>query len=310
MSSPQVANTPFVLTLQRLDETPNGSFRPSARIELTPMLRISGLLLALPGEELRTLLLVLTFVHPNGYVQPSLLELAQALHVSPLRTSFRLRRLARFLWEGRPLVQEWRRESGLHTYAPSAHILGLEESLTSKPTAEPLLYQTAGRDAVIASSRAQYARPREEVEREIAALNGWPWPSKSLSQLREEYLRVSASSANAPPTEPPYSSSLSVTPTPMSTLPTEERAALKQYLITLGVPAEEAESLIARFDPARIRQQIEWLPLRHANHPARLLAAAIEGDYEAPAALRQTPVPTVGPLDVASTSSNTDLPIP
>ena len=47
-----------------------------------------------------------------------------------------------------------------------------------------------------------------------------------------------------------------------------------------------AERLLATQDPQHIRQQLDWLPFRHANHPARLLAAAIEQNYAAPLAAR------------------------
>ena len=69
------------------------SFVPGAMVQITPALRASGLLLSLPAEELRSLLLILTFVHPNGHIQPTLLELAQALRLSQGATRTRMRRL-------------------------------------------------------------------------------------------------------------------------------------------------------------------------------------------------------------------------
>ena len=56
-------------------------------------------------------------------------------------------------------------------------------------------YVAAGREAVIAHSRATYARPREEVEREIALANGWEWPPRTLAERQGE-LRQKAQNAN------------------------------------------------------------------------------------------------------------------
>ncbi len=326
MPSADPTHKPFVLTLQRLAETPDGSFRPGALVQISPALRTSGLLLSLPGEDLKNLLLVLTFAHPNGHVQPSLLELAHALRQPQPLTRSHLRRLERFVWQGSPLLYELKRESGLDAYAPSPHILDIQHEPANWQAQPPApAYRAARREAVIAHSRAAYARPREEVEQEIAALNGWPWPSKSLAETLDTLRQEGLSPANAPPMRSsagpiPISS---VTVPPMSNTPHKEQTPdLQMYLLALGVPQDQARDLLTRFDTARIRRQIEWLPWRKANHPARLLVAAIEGDYEAPAALRHsqdagasTPPSFVpegdSPASVSpSPESVTDLPVP
>jgi hypothetical protein len=66
---------PFVVQHARQDALPDGHFTPSARIAITPGLRASGLLAALPGEEVKTLLAVLSCVTPNGRIEPSLPKL-------------------------------------------------------------------------------------------------------------------------------------------------------------------------------------------------------------------------------------------
>ena len=119
---------PFVLHLLRLDETPGGYFRPGARVAFTPALRASGLLATLSGEDLKSLLLVLTFVHPNGHIQPTLPELSQALRQPQGVTRAQMRRLERLLWQGKPLLHELRRDSGLHGWTPSPRILGVQHT--------------------------------------------------------------------------------------------------------------------------------------------------------------------------------------
>ena len=109
----------------------------------------------------------------------------------------------------------------------------------------------ASREAVIAHSRSQYGRPRDEVERQIVEQMGWD------------------------PIDTPT--------TPEET----ERLEVKNQLLAIGVSKEEAASLIDRFAIENIRQQIEWLPFRGAKSRSRYLIAAIEGNYQAPASARQ-----------------------
>jgi hypothetical protein len=240
---PPSALPPFLVFLHQSDLRPDGSFRPDARLTVTPALRTSGLLLAIPAEELRTLLLVMTFLHPNGHVQPSLSELADALRLPQGMARIRLRRLERFQWQDRPLLHELRRESGLHAFVPSTGILGAENVVKSAPDTHPPI-RAAGRDAVVAHSRATYARPRKEVEEEMARLNGW----KPI---------------NAPSGDP-------------------EADALVGRLVAAGLGRWEASGLIESFGKERVRRQLDWLPYRNARDPVRFLAVAVRDDYDPP----------------------------
>jgi len=234
---------PFVAYLHRADLRPDGSFRPDARLTVTPTLRTSGFLRAVPAEDLRILLLVLTFLHPDGHVQPSLIEIAAALRLPQSMARARLRRLERFRWQDLPLVHELRRENGLHAFIPSAHILGSESVAESAPATDPLR-RAAGRDAVVAYSRKTYARPRAEVEAEMARLNGW----KPIDT----------------PSDDP------------------EADALVSSLIAAGLGRWEAAGLIESFGKERVRRQLNWLPYRNARDPIRFLAAAVREDYDPP----------------------------
>lgn len=287
---------PFTLHLLRLEQTPGGRFVPDAQIAFTPALRASGLLLSLPGEDLKRLLLVLTFVHPNGHIQPTLLELSQALGQPQALTRAQMRRLERFVWQGKPLLHEVRRESGLHGWTPSPRILGMEHAPQETPRTSDApvspAFVAAGREAVIAHSRATYARPREEVEREMALANGWEWPPRTLGERQDE-LRHKAQGAEGslPPAQmtEPFTEPANSLPmnTPSTSIPSAgSHADLRRDLAAWGVPADLIARLLADHDPAKIRNQLDWLPLRNANDPARFLVAAIHKDYAPPASVR------------------------
>ena len=113
-----------------------------------------------------------------------------------------------------------------------------------------------GREAVVAYSRARYAKPREEVERQIGEMMGWAPPDFAGD-------------------DPAVAEG--------------KRKAFKA-MTDLGMPKEQALDLLARFDLGDVERQIAWLPSRNAKNPARFLAAAIEGSYDMPLNLRrQTP---------------------
>ena len=143
---------------------------------------------------------------------------------------------------------------------------------------------------MIAHSRATYARPREEVEREIALANGWEWPPRTMGERKEE-LRQKAQEAdiplpqehaNAPLFHPDNSSHMNAP----SSSPSEPHADLRRDLAAWSVPADLIARLLADHDPAKIRNQLDWLPMRNANDPARFLVAAIRKDYAPPASVR------------------------
>ena len=250
--------TPFVAEVRQQDVLPNGSFRPSARLILTPALHTGGLWHALPGEEIKTLLLLLTFLTPNGWCHPSFLELAEAMRVPHIKARVRLSRLAAFRWQGGPIIHEQRRESGIDAFIPSSGLLHVTEAKEPAPAAAPgHLTRAAGREAVVAYSRARYAHPRAEVEREIAQRMGWEDPQERQRAQEEEEARL-----------------------------TDEQRAILARLTPAYVSREQATETLASFEPARIARQLDWLPLRRAKTPARFLLAAIAGDYEPPAGVR------------------------
>lgn len=327
---------PFVLELLRVAQTPSDRFAPGARVAFTPALRTSGLLLALNGEDLKSLLFVLTFVHPNGHVQPSLVELSQALRQPQGRTRAQMRRLERFVWQGKPLLHELRRESGLHGWSPSPRILGLAHATsqdmppgTSSDTPNTsqdvqagrtaTAQRAAGREAVIAHSRATYARPREEVEREIARANGWEWPFRTQGE-RQDALRQRAQEASdttPQPTQVKEATPDNIASPSMNTHPAHPE--LRRDLTSWNVPSDIIERLLADYAPGRIRQQLDWLPHRNANDPARFLVAAIQKDYAAPPGVRrrqaleqamQDAAQAQQTGDSAPSTSATDLPLP
>ena len=289
---PPADHRPFALRLLRLDPTPGGRFAPGAQIAFTPALRASGLLLSLPGEDLKRLLLVLTFVHPNGHIQPTLLELSQALGQPQAMTRAQMRRLERFVWQGKPLLHEVRRESGLHGWTPSPRILGMEHAPQDTPHASnaPVspAFVAAGREAVIAHSRAMYARPREEVEREMALANGWEWPPRTLGERQDELRHKAQYAGSQTPAE-----ELSLDTTNSSSMNTSlpiptasSHPDLRRDLAAWGVSNDLIARLLTDHDPAKVRSQLDWLPLRNAHDPARFLVAAIQKDYAPPASVR------------------------
>ena len=255
-----VAGKPFVIELLRLDVQPSGNFRPDSAVCVSRSLRTSGLLHALPPEELKTLLWMLTFTTANGNCAPNLLQLAQAMQVPESKASARLERLLQTRWQGQPLIFAVPQESGAISYAPSPHIVAFIErppTLVYAPKAlAPVL---AGRDAVIAYSRAHYARPRAEVEAEIQRRLG-----------HEEEVA---------PTDP---AELAVW-------------KVKQTLRALGMTREQCDLLFARYPLERIENQLAWLPYRSAKNPLAFLLSAIEGDYEMPLALRQQAISSPPP---------------
>ena len=258
---------PFVVRLHKRGEDRAGSFVPAASVEITPFFRTSGLLHSLPAEELKSLLFVLTFVTPNGDIVPTLHELAQAMHLSPGKADARLRRLSAFRWQEGPLLHLLRRESGLHAWSPSAHLIALHHA-PSHGVEEPTL-RSAHRDTVIAFSRQQYARPREEVEAEIARANGWAYPFLSRAEVYQNQDAGKGEKGQRDAQETKQDRD------PLA-------PSLRNRLLSLGVKSEQVDMLLAQYQPEHIQRQIAWLPARNARNPAAFLLAAIEKDYAPP----------------------------
>jgi hypothetical protein len=153
------------------DPSNRSTFTPAVRLLVTRALRTSGLLAALPESELKSLLTLLTFLHPNGHCQASVPELAAALSLSQAKVRARMDRLCGCVFHDQPLVHLIPRENGLDGYVPSGALLGLIEPAESEGnTLPPALSAESGpsrRDMVYAHSRAAYARPRHEVERVV-----------------------------------------------------------------------------------------------------------------------------------------------
>jgi len=245
---------PFIVEHRQEDRTLDGSFRPSTRLILTSALRTSGLWAILPPEDLHTLALVLTFVAPNGWCRPTLLELAEAMRVSQAKARARIERLAGREWEGQPLLTRLPRPDGLDAYAPGRQVVGREEAPLPPAhvhTAPPP--PVAGKEAVIAQSRTRYAKTREEVEGQIATMMGWGPPAFAGD-------------------DPAVA---------------EGKKRAFKAMTDAGMPKDQALDILARFDLGDVERQISWLPSRNAKNPARFLAAAIEGSYDMPVNLRR-----------------------
>ena len=113
--------------------------------------------------------------------------------------------------------------------------------------------RTPGKEAVIACSRAHYAKTREEVERQIGEMMGWGPPAFAGD-------------------DPAVADG--------------KRQAF-QAMTGFGMPKEQALDLLGRFDLAAIETQLAWLPKRNAKNSARFLASAIENGYDPPLAFRR-----------------------
>ena len=259
-------DAPFIIEHRRV---PLGGrdFRPEAKLLLTPALRTSGLLGKLTGETALPLLTLLSFLTPNGRIAPSLHEMGQALGLSAHGVRDFIDPLTRLVFEDVALAIPRLGESGIDGYLLSPKAFAqVEEGVveTQETVPEPPGYALAGREAVVAASRARYARPRAEVEREIERALG-----HDPAQLED----------------------------------TPEGEA-RRRLYSLGVPQGEIEPLLEGFGVDDVLRQLDWLPLRGAKSPARFVVAAIRGRYEPPAGHQPQQQATVNqpiPVDVTTT---------
>ncbi len=247
-------DAPFVVEKYRVGLRTGSTFQPAARVLITSGLRTSGLWSALPADELRDLTLMLTFLTPNGRIQPTLPELSEAMRVSSAQARARMLRLLHRQWQGQPLIKELVRPNGLDAYLPAKHLVVSydEPEETDKPLSPVPSVTRAGREALIAHSRAEYAAPREAVEADIAARMGWGPPTF----------------AHDPP----------------------EIAAQKRLLYVRldeqGMTKHQALDVLSRFDLDIVRKQLDWMPHRAAKNPGRYLMSAIENNYDPPVAVR------------------------
>src|SRR6185503_19540194 len=80
---------PFRLSIRSADQKHDGPV-DSGAVLLTSALRTSGFLHALPPEDLKTLIFLLTLLKPDGQCELTLHELAAAMRVSIVRTESRM----------------------------------------------------------------------------------------------------------------------------------------------------------------------------------------------------------------------------
>ena len=240
------AQPPLSILVAPRDVGREGTWRPDAFIAMTKTLRTSGFLMALPPEDLKSFLVLLTFLSPNGHCTIMVQQLATAFHLSPNKTRGRMNRLVDFRWLEQPIIRYHQAQSGVETYALIPGFLAVKEERIQPPP-QPL-FQAAPREVVIEHSRRKYARTRAEVEAEIAELNGW----KPIGDKVE-----------AKPLDP-------------------QTAKVREGLIEAGLLFQQADDLLLRYDLPRIERQLEWLSLREARSPVGFLLSAIKNDYEAP----------------------------
>jgi len=284
------AEPPFLIRVEHLDVTLGGHFRPAAHVCFAAALRASGLLAALPPEALRDLLLLLTFVTPNGHCAPALPQIAHAMRVSQGKARSRLERLQAVRWQARPLLWHGQSESGLEIFSPLPALCPVRENAVP-PSAyvPPPPIQAAGRQAVIAHSRAAYARPRAEVEAQIEEMMGYRKASRP-SQPCQGSTPAAQGSAPAGNSEQSLEAERPAL-TPEVQEARREREEVRELLLRAGLEAEQAQGLLEHYDLVRIRRQLMWLPYRRAKNPAGMLIAAVKDDYEAPLMARKALAP-------------------
>ena len=277
------AEPPFLIRVEHLDVTLGGRFRPAAHVCFATPLRTTGLLSSLPPEAAKDLLLLLTFVTPNGHCAPTLTQIAHAMRVSQGKARSRLERLQAVRWQARPLLWHGTSESGLEFFSPLSTMAPVHEDATP-PSASvpPPPIQAAGRQAVIAHSRAAYARPRAEVEAQIEEMMGYRKASRP-SQPRQGSAPAATSAQSVEAERPALS--------PEEQEARREREEVRELLLRAGLEAKQAQGLLEHFDTVRIRRQLMWLPYRRAKNPAGMLLAAVKDDYEAPQMARYQQAP-------------------
>jgi len=232
------------------DSNHEASFVPKSRIRLGSSFR--QLAATIPADRLRDLLILITFTTANGRLSPSAPDIAGALGLAVWQARLRLYRLSLTMWQGQPLVRGLKHPGGLTTFSPSPQVLEMRQEL---PPAAALPSDAPTRfEQVVQASREQYSRPREEVEREITARQGWP------SAEEMEAARLSR-----------------------ETEPTELNAVwAANRLSKAGVDYGLALKLIRQFGAEACIQQVAWIEYRSVKNKARYLVAAIQKSYAKP----------------------------
>lgn len=265
---------PFEIRVEHRDVDARGYFRPQAHVAFAAPLREGGFLAALPPEALRDLLLLLSFVSPNGHCAPVLHQIAGAMRVSEGKARSRLRRLVDHRFAGRPLLVHGRTESGLEFFSPCPWLApAREDARATRPDSSPLPIRAASREAVIEHSRATYGRPREEVERQIEDALGYQRPRAVVALSPEEEAALTEEERET----------------------RREREEVWEQLRVVGLLPEQAQALLDGYDLLGIRRQLAWLPHRRAKNPAGMLLAAVKDNYEAPPGLWRSSPPEAAP---------------
>lgn len=158
---------PFTIQLHESEKSLSGSFRPEACLVLNQSFRSSGLLQKLPAEDLKSLLLLLTYLSPNGHCEAAIHQLCSAMRLSGLKVRRRMSRLTSFHWHGAQLVVEHKRESGLLAYVPHPALIEMETIPAYEPPTPPI--KAVPREEVIAYSRQRYNTPRVIAEQLVEA---------------------------------------------------------------------------------------------------------------------------------------------
>src|SRR5438105_3431377 len=105
---------PFILDMAPLDGVSDRD--RIGGVQITRTLLTSGLLQALPAQDLKNPIFLLAFSGPHGLVRPSTVQLTQAMHTTEAKVRLRMNRLTSFIWQGRSLVREFRQQSGDQAY--------------------------------------------------------------------------------------------------------------------------------------------------------------------------------------------------
>ncbi len=130
-----------------------------------------------------------------------------------------------------------------HTFALSKRVGVPIDIAPSTATPTEPPYATVPREELVRRSRERYATPRTEAEAMV-----------------EEQLGVM----------------------PAQPVPEGREGEAYQAMLAVGMADAEARKLLAESPIEQIEEQIEWLPERGARNPARLLSAAIRGNYAPP----------------------------
>jgi hypothetical protein len=213
-------------------------------IGVLPNLAECGLLSALSGVQAKVLLAMLAQTPHSGSPRTTAHLVARKLHIPAPIAGAWLLAFSRMRFKGMPVVHRMRSDNGLVFYV-------LDNSLFEHRDRPDLrgddsTVTTPNREAVMAHTRENFARPRPEVEQDV------------LLQLGHH---------------------------PEEQLDTPE-AMIWSEMRYLGFERDDILALIERFGVERVRRQILWLPKRRTRNRARTLVETVIRDDGPPKRLR------------------------